>query len=42
MEWCSITVGSLFKITAVPFRASVGRPLIGGTTADKLLERGRM
>ncbi|KAM3342883.1 hypothetical protein P3S68_027849 [Capsicum galapagoense] len=25
-----IAVGSLFKITAVPFRAAVGRPPIGG------------
>jgi len=31
-----IAVGSLFKITAVPFRAAVGRPPMGGTAADRL------
>lgn len=30
-----IAVGSLFKITAVPFRAAVGRPPMGGTAADR-------
>jgi NADH-ubiquinone oxidoreductase chain 2 len=31
-----IAVGFLFKITAVPFRAAVGRPPMGGTAADRL------
>ena len=31
----SIAVGFLFKITAVPFRAAVGRPPMGGTAADR-------
>jgi len=39
-----IAVGFLFKITAVPFRAAVGRPPMGGTATDcgqsYWLERG--